>query len=104
MNRKFTLRGLRSTRWKKVSTLVVGLFLALSAFSQDASGWSGIGLRIDGGNVAYGVYAYYQLSTYNGSDVVLMKFVNSNSYPVIVEWYPEVFTNEHKWLRKDDAA
>ena len=66
------------------------------------AGWNPIGFNVSGtNNTVNGVTVYYQLSTCNGEDVVFVKFVNNNNYSVNVEWYPAVFTQEHKWIKKE---
>ncbi len=49
-----------------------------------------------------GVEAYFQLSTCNGENVVYVKFINHNDYSVKLEWFDAVFTQELKWINKDE--
>ena len=78
------------------------LFLHSKIFAQNT--WNPIGLSVSGDNTMNGVDALFQLNTCNGEDVVFMKLVNHNSYAVIVEWYPAVFTNDLKWIKKENIS
>lgn len=49
-----------------------------------------------------GVEAYFQLATCNGEQVVYVKFINHNEYSVRLEWFDAVFTQELKWINKDE--
>src|ERR1017187_6748096 len=96
---------------KKITlTIFVLLFFLFKNFAQTnapsgQAGWNPIGFNVSGtNNTVNGVAVYYQLSTCNGEDVVFVKFVNNNNYSVNVEWYPAVFTQEHKWIKKETLA
>ena len=95
---------------KKITlTVFVLLFFFFQNFAQTnaPSGkaeWVPIHLIASCGNTINGVEASYQLSTCNGVDIVFVKLVNHNAYPVKVEWYPAVFTQEHQWIKKETLA
>jgi hypothetical protein len=84
------------------------LFLILFTFSigplsaDPTSDWQSIYLTPGGGNTMDGVEAYFLLGTCNGEDVVYVKFINHNDYPVKLEWYDAVFNQELKWINKDE--
>ena len=82
----------------------VGLILCFSAFTNSSAEWKPVGLTMSGGNSAFGVSVYYQISDYDGQDVVLMRLVNHNLYSVKVEWNPAVFTNDHVWIKREEAV
>ena len=77
-------------------------FFISKSFAQTT--WNPIGLSVSGNNTMNGVDALFQLNTCNGEDVVFMKLVNHNSYAVTVEWYPAVFTNDLKWIKKENLS
>jgi hypothetical protein len=72
-------------------------FSVSSLFSQTSSGWTPIGLTVNGKNMQNGVEAFYQLNKCNNEDVILIKFINYNNSTVIAEWNDGVFTKELKW-------
>ncbi len=52
-----------------------------------------------------GVEASFQINTCSGDDVVQVKFINHNGYPVKLEWIDAVFTQEQKWVNdKQDVS
>ena len=61
-------------------------------------------LQVSGSNVMDGVEASFQIGTCNNENVVYLKFVNKNSYPVKLEWFDAVFTQELKWVNKEGDA
>ncbi len=78
----------------------LGFFLLLAStaiFAQTNSDWTPIGLTANGRNIQNGVEAYYQLSQCGDMNVVFLKFVNTNSYNIIVDWNDAVFTQQHTW-------
>ncbi|MES2593034.1 MAG: hypothetical protein V4608_14220 [Bacteroidota bacterium] len=69
--------------------------------AQNNSGWEPIYLQVTGANTMDGVEASFQMNTCNGEDVLCIKFINRNKYPVKLEWFDAVFTQELKWINKD---
>jgi len=51
-----------------------------------------------------GVEAFYQLNKCNNENVVFIKFINHNTYGVIVEWNDAVFTKDLKWVKNEKAG
>ncbi len=66
--------------------------------------WQPIYLLVNGGNTMDGIEASFQLSKCNQEDVVYVKYVNHNTYPVKVEWFDAVFTQELKWINEERVA
>lgn len=87
MIKKFTL----------ISFLSLCFFIPV--FSQSVNAvWEMIGFDVAGHNIQNGVEAYYQLNKCNGEDVVYVKFINHNNYPVMIQWTDAVFTQDLKWV------
>lgn len=72
--------------------------------AQTISDWQPIYLLVTGGNIMDGVEASFQVNTCDGEDVVYIKFINHGAKPVKLEWFDAVFTQELKWINKDQAA
>lgn len=92
---------------KKITNLSLLLALIVSSnFRIDAqtNDWQPIYLLVTGANTMDGVEASFQLNTCNGEDVVFVKFINHNEYAVKVEWFDGVFTQELKWVNKEQAG
>lgn len=84
----------------KLSTLFSVLFLSISAiFAQSNPEWKPIGLTVSGNNIQSGVEAFYQLNKCNKENVVFIKFINHNTFEVVVEWQDAVFTKNLKWVK-----
>ena len=94
---------------KKKSPILILLFaLILSPSSKvnaqtDAS-WQPIYLLVTGHNVMDGVEAFFQVNACNNEDIIYIKYINHNEYDVKLEWFDAVFTQELKWINKDQAA
>lgn len=59
--------------------------------------WTPIFLTVSGNHIVKGLEGYFQKGVCNGEDVVFVKFVNTNPYPVALTWYNGIFTHEIKW-------
>jgi len=59
--------------------------------------WTPIFLTPSGNHIVKGLEGYFQKGTCNSEDVVFVKFVNTNPYPVALTWYNGIFTQEVKW-------
>lgn len=83
----------------KLSTTFSILFLSIySIFAQSTQEWKPIGLTASGKNTYNGVEAFYQLNKCNTETVVFIKFINHNTFEVVVEWQDAVFTKNLKWV------
>jgi hypothetical protein len=79
-------------------------FLLAVVFSSETfsqSSWTGIHLTVAGYNTVDGVEASFQLGKCNGEEVVFLKLINHNDYPVTVTWNDAIFTQELKWVQKE---
>lgn len=76
-------------------------FLSHQANAQSKQEWQPIYLNIVGDNKMNGVEASFQVNTCNGEDMIYIKFVNQNGYPVKVEWFDAVFTQASTWINKE---
>lgn len=84
----------------KLCTLFSILFLSISSiFAQSKAEWKPIGLTVSGKNTYSGIEAFYQLNKCNTENVVFIKFINHNTYEVVVEWQDAVFTKNLKWVK-----
>jgi hypothetical protein len=78
------------------------LFLALSVLffsftsAQTSGNWKPLWLSTT--NVFKGVEGFYQSTTCNGSEVVLIKLVNHNNYSVKTGWKNLLITNDDQKL------
>lgn len=93
---------------KKIYFLIL-IFALILSFPQKVqaqvnSDWQLIGLTPAGYNVLDGVEALFQINVCDGKDVIYIKFINRNVYSVKVEWVDAVFTEELKWINKDNVA
>lgn len=85
---------------KKSVFLFFFLFIVLFSIGQEE--WRPIGLNIAGQNKANGLEASYQLSKCGDNEVATLKLKNYTSEPIVVEWYPAVFSYDLKWIRKEN--
>lgn len=71
--------------------------------AQSNLDWQPIYLTPGGGNTVDGVEASFQINTCNSEDKIYLRFVNHNKYNVKLEWFDAVFTQELKWINKDQV-
>lgn len=84
--------------------LFVWAFLGVfNASGQNNAGWEPVYLQVTGANIIDGVEAFFQTNACNGEDVLCLKFINHNKYSVRLEWFDAVFTQELKWINKDQS-
>jgi len=89
----------------KLNTLYFILFFSVSSiFAQSNTEWNPIGLTASGKNTQSGVEAFYQLNKCNKENVIFIKFINHNTFGVIVEWNDAVFTKDLKWVKNQKAG
>ena len=86
--------------------LLTGLFFFVlpNLTAQNNSEWQPIFLQVTGANTMNGVQASFQINSCNGIDVVYVKFINHNQYPVKIEWFDGIFTQELKWIYKNSPS
>lgn len=86
----------------KTTTLILSFFaLSFTAlYAQEQNSWEPLYLLVTGHNIKDGVEGSFQVSKCAGEDVVFIKFNNRNEYPVKLEWFDAVFTQELKWIHK----
>jgi hypothetical protein len=80
--------------------LTLLVFSVPFTYSQNAK-WEPVYLLVTGGNTMDGVEASFRIDKCNNEDVVYIKFNNHNNYPVKLEWFDAIFTQELKWVSKD---
>src|ERR1017187_5825495 len=68
-----------------ISLVFAIYFLPHQASAQNNQDWLPIYLNIVGDNKMNGVEASFQVNTCNGEDMIYIKFVNQNNYPVKIE-------------------
>jgi len=81
--------------------LLVSPGLRMDAQTTD---WQPIYLTAGGGNLIDGLEASFKSTSCNESDVIYIKFINHNAYPVKLEWFDAVFTQELIWIKKDQVS
>ena len=84
-----------------ISLVFAIYFLPHQASAQSKQEWLQIYLNIVGDNKMNGVEASFQVNTCNGEDMIYIKFVNQNDYPVKIEWFDAVFTQASTWINKE---
>ena len=92
---------------KKLHLSVLLFILILSSLHKVGAqtiDWQPIFLQVTGVNTMDGVEASFQINTCNGEDVIYIKFINHNKYNVKLEWFDAVFSQELKWINKDQAS
>lgn len=72
--------------------------------AQSGAEWQPIYLQVTGHNTMDGVEALFQLNSCNGEDIISIKYINHNDYAVKLEWFDAVFTQELKWINKEQAG
>ena len=85
-------------------SIIFSLFFSLNTQAQTVPTWVPMKLAVAGGNSVSGVQASYTLDKCTTQDVVILKFANTNSYPVTIEWFDALFTTDLKWIKKEDVA
>ena len=94
-----------NTRYQFLFSLLVLILLVPRAVNaQVASEWQPVFLQVTGDNHMDGVEASFQINACNGEDVIYVKFINHNNYPVKVEWFDAVFTQDLTWINKEQAS
>ena len=91
---------------KKLHLSVFIFILILSSLHQvgaQTNDWQPIFLQVTGVNTMDGVEASFQINTCNGEDIIYIKFINHNENTVKLEWFDAVFSQELKWINKDQA-
>lgn len=83
-----------------VLVMIVSSNLRMDAQTTD---WQPIYLTAGGGNLMYGLEASFKSTSCNESDVIYVQFINHNAYPVKLEWFDAVFTQELIWIKKDQV-
>lgn len=83
---------------KKITLILAFAVLALTFKAQQpnpvsSTTWNDAVLRADGLTEVGGVESYSMKTKCNGEEVVLIKFVNKNSYKVRVEWIDAIKTD-----------
>jgi hypothetical protein len=81
--------------------LTVAILWPAAIMAQQPTTWTPIFLDPKGGNLSDGVEAWFQQGTCGNDAVVFVKFINTNEFPVSVQWYNSVFTTELKWINKE---
>lgn len=91
---------------RRCITVITGLLFlfAIKSFSQDKATWEPVYLQVTGANTMNGIEANFQVGNCNNEDVVFIRFKNNNDYSVKLEWFDAVFTQELKWINKDEEV
>ncbi|MCE9540037.1 MAG: hypothetical protein K8R85_12590 [Bacteroidetes bacterium] len=92
---------------KIITTIILLLTLIISPTNRmnaQTNDWQPIYLLVTGANTMEGVEAFFQLNTCNAEDIIYVKFINHNEYLVQLEWFDAVFTQELKWINKEEAG
>ncbi len=65
--------------------------------------WEPVKLDVAGHNTVNNVEATFQKGTCNNEEVIFVKFINRNKYPVTIKWYDAILTKSNSWVKKDDV-
>lgn len=79
----------------------IAIFWPAAIIAQQQMTWTPVFLDPTGSNLSHGVEVWYQQGKCDNNDVVFVKIVNKNEFPVTVQWYNSVFTNEKKWIHRE---
>jgi hypothetical protein len=89
---------------KRICIFFVFLFLFVfsqkDAPAQESAGWTPVLLTVSGGNSVDGVEVWWTRQQCESFDMVFIRFVNTNNYPVRVTWDNEVFTRGLQWVKR----
>jgi hypothetical protein len=80
---------------KYLFSLITISAITVAAFSQER--WENGNIRADGRTAVDGVEVFYLKTQCQGNDVLFLKLVNHNSYPVKAEWIDSILENDSKW-------
>lgn len=83
---------------KNLLYLAFSFFLFSGIKAQTNENWQGILLSTDGTNALNGVKAYYKVAACNNNEVIMLKFVNTNSYTVKAGWKDMIITKNNNKL------
>lgn len=92
---------------KKIINLSFLLVLIISSnhkINAQTNEWQPIYLTAGGGNLIDGLEASFKSAPCNESDMIYVQFINHNAYPLKLEWFDGVFTQELVWTYKDQAT
>lgn len=81
--------------------LSIVLLFSVKIVAQTAPIWIPMKLAVTGNNTINGVQGSYTLDKCVRQDVIIMKFTNTNPYPVTVEWFDAIFTTDLKWVKEE---
>lgn len=81
--------------------VLLPLILLSLAGKAQSSDWTPVFLTPSGNHIVKGVEAYFQAGTCDNQGVVYIKFVNTNNYPVNLEWHNAVFTTGLTWIHQE---
>ena len=92
---------------KKKIQVLIAFVVILTSFSiqtnAQTADWQPIYLTAGGGNLMDGLEASFKSTSCNESDVIYVQFINHNAYPIKLEWFDAVFTQELIWIKKDEV-
>jgi hypothetical protein len=91
---------------RKITNLSLLLVLIVSSnlrMDAQTADWQKIYLTAGGGNLMDGLEASFKSTSCNESNVIYVQFINHNAYPVKLEWFDAVFTQELIWIKKDEV-
>lgn len=84
-------------------TIIFVVFcFSIKSKAQINVAWQPMYLTVSGSNLVDGVEGFFAQSSCNSEPVILIKFVNHNTYDVKISWYDGVFLTDNKWLNKSD--
>jgi hypothetical protein len=86
----------------KKTFFILFVFLSTTLFGQTQ--WQPMYLTVSGNHVVNGVEGWFGTVNCNGTDQVVIKFVNTNSSAAVLHWYDGVFTQSKEWIYHSDPA
>jgi len=79
------------------------LSMATTVSAQNNIKWQPMYLTVSGGNQIDGVEGFFAQDMCNSEPVILVRFINHNSYDVNISWLDGIFTSDAKWINKSEA-
>lgn len=63
--------------------------------------WQKAMVNAAGGNYVNGVEVFYRMSNCNSKKQILLKFINTNSENVLIEWADGIYTGDKQWIQNE---
>ncbi|MBL4657413.1 MAG: hypothetical protein JKX73_05390 [Flavobacteriales bacterium] len=87
----------------KIFSLAPLFFIAFSVSAQQgiSPDWQKAMVNAAGGNYSQGVDVFFKNVACGDQDQVILKFVNTNEYEVLIEWADAFYTDDKQWIHNE---